>query len=45
MKKGITEDNASIYEEDGKTLKEMPILSDMYNEFKNTGNWKSILLS
>ena len=33
-KKGITEDNASIYEEDGKTLKEMPILSDMYNEFK-----------
>jgi len=32
---GITEDNNSIYEDDSHTtLKFMPIISDMYNEFK-----------
>lgn len=34
LKFGITDDNDSIYEDDKKTLKKMPILSDMHEEFK-----------
>ena len=32
---GITDDNDSIFEEDGKTLKTMPIISDLYDVLHN----------
>ena len=42
-KKGITSDNASIYEDiNTGTLKEMPILGDLYDEIKDNPSLKNI---